>query len=255
MDTKTYSVSQVSRIAQVTVRTLHHYDEIGLLVPSQRSASGYRQYTEQDLQRLQQILIFRELGFALDAVAALLEQSAGERRAALLLQRDRLHADLSKTKAVIGAIETAIRAIDGGTTMSNGDIFEGTENFEHKEYAEEARERWGHTEAYQESARRAQRYGEADWTRIKEESDAITRGLVEAMLAGKPADGPDASALAEQHRLHIGRWFYPCSHAMHVALGDMYVADPRFTETYERLGKGLARYVRDAITANAANVL
>ncbi|HET9441403.1 MAG TPA: MerR family transcriptional regulator [Longimicrobiales bacterium] len=252
MDTKTYTVSQVSRMAQVTVRTLHHYDEIGLLVPTQRSASSYRQYTEQDLQRLQQILVFRELGFALDAVAALLEQSAEERRAALLMQRERLQADLSKTNAVIRAIETAIRTIDGGTAMSNDDIFKGMENFEHKEYAEEARERWGHTEAYQESARRAKQYSKADWSRIKEESDAITRGLAEAMLAGKPADGPDATALAEQHRLHIGRWFYSCSHEMHLALGAMYVTDARFTETYERMGKGLARYVRDAIAANAA---
>lgn len=255
MDTKTYTVSQVSRMAQVTVRTLHHYDEIGLLVPSQRSASGYRQYTEQDLQRLQQILVFRELGFALDAVAALLEQSAEERRAALLMQRERLQVDLSKTNAVIRAIETAIRAIDGGTTMSSDDMFEGMENFEHKEYADEARARWGHTEAYQESARRAKQYSQADWARMKEESDAITRGLIEAMRAGKPADGPDATALAEQHRLHIGRWFYPCSHEIHVALGDMYVTDPRFTETYERMGQGLARYIRDAIGANAAGAV
>ncbi len=137
--------------------------------------------------------------------------------------------------------------------MSAEDMFEGMENFEHKEYAEEARERWGDTEAYQESMRRTRRYSKEDWTPIKAESDAITASLAAAMRAGKSADDADVKQLADQHRLHIDRWFYPCSHEFHVNLGEMYVADPRFTATYDRVEPGLARFIRDAIVANAGN--
>ena len=251
MDTKTYTVSQVSRMAYVTVRTLHHYDDIGLLVPSQRSDAGYRLYTDADLRRLQQILLFRELGFALDAIALLLEQSPAERRAALVMQRERLQAELQKTDAVLRALDKTIANLDGGMSMSGEDIFEGTENFEHAQYADEARERWGETEAYQESMRRTRKYSKQDWARMKEESEAITRSLADAMQAGKAPDSAEARSLVEQHRLHIDRWFYPCSREFHVNLGEMYVSDARFTETYDRVRPGLARFIRDAIVANA----
>ncbi|HEX6006466.1 MAG TPA: MerR family transcriptional regulator [Burkholderiales bacterium] len=251
MDTKTYTVSQVSRMARVTVRTLHHYDDIGLLIPSQRSDAGYRLYTDSDLQRLQQILLFRELGFALDAIAALLEQPAAERLSALVMQRARLEAELQQTSAVLRAIETAIKNNEGGVSMSAEEFFEGMEDFNHAQYADEARERWGDTEAYQESVRRAKRYSKDDWARMKEESEAITRSLADAMQAGKSADSLEATSLVEQHRLHIDRWFYPCSREFHVNLGEMYVSDPRFTATYDKVRPGLARYIRDAIVANA----
>ena len=137
--------------------------------------------------------------------------------------------------------------------MSAEDMFEGMENFEHKEYAEEARERWGDTDAYQESMRRTRQYSKEDWARMKEESEAITASLAAALRAGKSADDEEVRKLADQHRLHIDRWFYPCSHEFHVNLGEMYVADPRFTATYDRVEPGLARFIRDAIVANASN--
>ena len=252
MSTKTYTVSQVSRMAHVTVRALHHYDEIGLLVPSQRADNGYRMYTDADLQRLQQILLFRELGFALDAIRAVIDEAPAERRAALLAQRGKLEADQRRTAAVLRAIETAIEALEGGITMGGDNMFDGFDNFDHARYADEARERWGQTEAYQESERRTRRYTKEDWTRIKAEAESITEMMAQALAGGYRPDDAAAMDVAEQHRLHIDRWFYPCSHAIHVALGEMYVSDPRFTETYERQGRGLAQYMRDAIKANAA---
>ena len=252
MSTNTYTVSQVSRMAHVTVRTLHHYDEIGLLVPSQRADNGYRQYTDADLARLQQILLFKELGFALDAIGAVIDESPADRRAALLNQREKVQGEQRRTAAVLRAIDTAINAIDGGTTMDANEMFDGFDEFDHAKHAEEARERWGHTEAYQESTRRAKQYSKDDWTRIKAEGDAITREMAELLAGGHPAADPAAMEVAERHRLHISRWFYPCGHDMHVGLGEMYVADPRFTETYERYASGLAQYMRDAIRANAA---
>lgn len=252
MSAKTFTVSQVARMAHVTVRTLHHYDEIGLLVPSQRTGKGYRQYTERDLERLQQILLFKELGFALEAIAVLIDEPAAERRAALLARREKLKVEQRKAAAVLRAIETAIHALDGGLKMDERKLFEGFDEFEHAQYADEARERWGHTDAYRESQRRARSYSKEDWSRIKAEGAAITNELAALLAQGHASSDPEARNLAERHRLHIDRWFYPCSYEMHAALGDMYVADPRFTETYERMGAGLAKYVRDAIHANAA---
>ena len=95
------------------------------------------------------------------------------------------------------------------------------------------------------------RYGEAEWSEIRRESEQIVRELVDLMRAGSPADGAAARALAERHRDHISRWFYPCSPAMHRGLAEMYVADERFTRTYEREAEGLAAYFHDAIVANA----
>ena len=127
-------------------------------------------------------------------------------------------------------------------------MFEG---FDPSEYEEEARERWGDTDAYRESARRTAQYGEAEWSEIRREAEEIVREMIAVMRAGAPADGTEARALAERHRQHISRWFYPCSTQMHRGLAEMYVVDERFTQTYEREAAGLAGYFHDAIVAGA----
>jgi DNA-binding transcriptional MerR regulator len=252
MSVKGHTVSQVAKLAHVTVRTLHHYDEIGLLVPSQRSAAGYRLYSDEDVARLHQILLFRELGFGLDAIAQVLDEPLAHRRTALKEQRDRLVLQQQRTGAVIRAVDAALEALEGGTPMSTEKMFEGFEEFDHARYEEEARERWGHTEAYQESERRTKSYGKADWARIKDEAQATTLALAALLDRGAAPDSPEAMDAAEQARLHIDRWFYPCSRPMHAALGEMYVTDPRFTATYEKIRPGLAAFVSAAIQANAA---
>ena len=123
---------------------------------------------------------------------------------------------------------------------------------EHNPYAEEARERWGDTDAYKESQRRTSRYTDDDWVRIKAEAGEIQTGLLQAFQAGTPADSTVATELAEAHRQHISRWFYDCTPEIHRGLGEMYVADPRFTAHYDDRAPGFAAYVRDAVLANAA---
>ena len=120
------------------------------------------------------------------------------------------------------------------------------------EYEKEARERWGQTDAYKDSARRTKAYKADDWARIKAESEAIEAGMANLMTAGEAPDGPAAMDQAEQARLHIHRWFYPCSHRMHAGLADMYTADARFAAHYENRAPGLAAFVAAAIKANAA---
>ena len=124
-------------------------------------------------------------------------------------------------------------------------------DFDHSPYAAEARERWGETDAYKESARRAKKYGKDEWAQIKAAQEGIEAALADAMASGEAADGERARQLAEQARLQIDRWFYPCSHRMHVGLADMYVADPRFRAHYDERAEGLAEYVAAAIRANA----
>jgi hypothetical protein len=121
----------------------------------------------------------------------------------------------------------------------------------HNPYADEARERWGHTEAYRQSEQRAARYTEQDWREIKEAAGEVTRRLADALRGGLPADSPQAMDLAEEHRQQITRYFYDCGYDIHRGLADMYIADPRFTTVYEEVAPGLAGYLRDAIHANA----
>lgn len=129
---------------------------------------------------------------------------------------------------------------------------EATSGFDAARFEEEARRRWGRTEAYKESTRRAARYSKSDRARINAEREKIEARMVELMQAGAPADGDDAAAVAEEARLHIDRWYYPCSPQMHVGLAEMYAADPRFREHYDKRAAGLAEWVAAAIKANAA---
>jgi MerR family transcriptional regulator, thiopeptide resistance regulator len=119
------------------------------------------------------------------------------------------------------------------------------------EYAREAEERWGHTEAYRQSQERTSRYTQEDWERIKSEAAAIEHGLAAALAEGVPPSSDRATDLAEEHRQHISRFYYDCGYDIHRGLGDMYVADARFTAHYELVAEGLAEYLRDAIHANA----
>lgn len=123
---------------------------------------------------------------------------------------------------------------------------------DHAAWEAEAKQRWGDTEPFRESSRRAKRYTKEDWARIEAEKEGVEAGFADAMTSGDAPDGERALHLAEQARLHIDRWFYPCSHAMHAGLAEMYTADARFRAHYDDRAPGLADYVAGAIRANAA---
>ena len=247
-----YTVGEVAALARVTVRTLHHYDRIGLLAASQRSESGYRLYDYGDLERLRQIRLMRELRFSLDAIGEMLDGPAYDRRTALVAQRELLRERQERTDRIIRGVDRALTALEEETKMDATEMFDGLEEFDHTQYEDEARERWGHTDAYKESMRRTRGYGKSDWNTIKQEGDTIMAKLAELLAEGAQAAGRAAMNLAEQHRHHIDRWFYPCTHGMHCNLAEMYTADPRFEEYFEKRAKGLAAFVQDAIRANEA---
>jgi DNA-binding transcriptional MerR regulator len=242
------TVGELARLAGVTVRTLHHYDEIGLLSPSGRSEAGYRLYAHHDLVRLQSILVWRHLGFALPEIAALLDDPAHDRLSALRRQRELVARELTQLGATAAALDKAITAAEGGIDQEEHTMFK---DLDHAAHEEEARQRWGDTDAYRESARRTAGHGEGEWAEIRSEAESIEADYAAVMAADVPATDERARAVAERHRQHMTRWFYPVSPQMHRNLAEMYVADPRFTAHYERVAAGLAEYVRAAINANA----
>jgi DNA-binding transcriptional MerR regulator len=248
----TWTVGQVAERSGVTVRTLHHYDEIGLLRPGRRSASGYRLYTEDDLVRLQHVVVYRRLGFPLEEVAVLLDDPAADVAAHLRRQRAAVTSRLDELTELVAAIDRALEAEVSGIQLTPEEQRELFGEDFREEYQEEARDRWGDTEAWRQSRQRTSRYTKADWQEINAEGDEINARFVAALQAGEPADSPAAMDAAEAHRQHITRWFYDCPPEMHACISDMYVSDPRFTKTYEDLAPGLAPYVRDAVHANAA---
>lgn len=245
------TVGEVAERAHVSVRTLHHYDAIGLLRPERRTAAGYRLYGPAELERLHQVLLFRELGLSLDDIAAVLDEPAADRRRALLLHRQGLERRRRRTAVVIRAVDRAIEALEKGEPMSETELFDGFDEFDHAQHAGEAEARWGDTDAYRESQRRMKGYDRADRAAIQAEADGIMTRFAALMASGATPDGEEARALAEEHRRHIGLRFYDCPPAMHAGLADMYEADARFGEYFEKYAEGLTGFVAAAIRANA----
>ena len=247
-----FTVGAVARLAGVTVRTLHHYDEIGLLKASGRSGAGYRRYADADLDRLQRILFYRELGFGLDQIRDVMTDGSADAVVHLRRQHAMLLDRIGRLERMASAVERAMEARTMGINLTPEERFEVFGDFNPDDHASEVEERWGDTDAYRESAKRTARYTKADWERIKAQGQAAIEQVLAAMRAGKPADSTEAMDGAEAHRRQIDDAFYACSYELHVGLAEMYLADARFTATYENIAPGLAQYLHDAIKANAA---
>jgi DNA-binding transcriptional MerR regulator len=246
------NVGEVAALAGVTVRTLHHYDRIGLLSPSGRSSAGYRQYSPADLDRLHQVLLYRELGFPLEEVATLLDAPGADPEAHLRRQHRLLRDRLERTQAMVAAVEKEMEARSMGISLTPEERFEVFGDWLPEEYEAEAQQKWGDTEAWTQSQRRTAGMTKDDWLRVKAEGDEVERRFAVALREGVPADSERAMDIAEEHRQQIIRNFYDCPPGMHAGLGRMYVEDERFTAHYEKIAPGLAQYVSTAVQANAA---
>ena len=248
-----HTVGSVARMAGITVRTLHHYDEIGLLSPGDRSHAGYRRYDDADIERLQRILFFRELGFGLDEIRTVMTDGGADASAHLARQHAMLLDRIARLKRMAAAVEKAMEARTMGINLTPEERLEVFGDFDPDQHAAEVTERWGDTDAYRESARRTARYTKADWERIKAEGGAAIepgRRRHAGRAAGRQprGDGRRGGASAADQPTA----FYECTPEIHVGLAEMYIADPRFTATYEKIAPGLAQYLHDAILANAA---
>jgi DNA-binding transcriptional MerR regulator len=242
------TVGDVARLSGVTVRTLHHYDRIGLVTPSGRTRAGYRLYGEGDLDRLHAVLGYRELGFALEQITDLLDGTA-DPLAHLRRQHGLVRSRIEQLQRLLRGLEKEMEAHMSGMRLTPQEKFEVFGDHDPDEYADEARDRWGDTDAYRQSAQRTASYSKDDWLRIKAEGDAVTQRFADLFTAGASADGPQAAAAVREHREHISRWFYDCSPQMQRGLAEMYVADDRFRRTYDDRAQGLAQWIHDAVLA------
>ena len=252
MTKHTYQIKAVADIAGVSQRTLRHYDDIGLLKPSLRSAAGYRLYTDLDLLRLQQIMLGRALGMALENIRELIDDPSLDRRSLLIRQKHQLSERVAATEKMIRSIDAALALLDThvseeASAMNMTDIFDG---FDPKQYEAEAEQRWGNTDAYAESARRTRRYTESDWRAIKQASEQILQDAIELLQSKVPPADARAMDIAERYRLWVDRWFYACPPSMHARLGGMYQGDSRFAAYFDERAPGLAAFISAAILAN-----
>lgn len=246
-----YSIGQVATLARVSVRTLRHYDQVNLLHPSGRSEAGYRRYSVDDLERLQRILCYRQLGFQLDHIKAVIDDPQTDplehlrRQHALLVER------IDELQHLLAAIEKMMEARTMGINLELHEMLEAFGDTDPVAYREEAEHHWGNTDAWAEAQHRVATYTKDDWKRMQAESTALMADFAEAFADGAQARSPRTMDLAEAHRQYLDRWFYPCSSPMHCGLGDLYVNDPRFAAQFDTFAPNLASYLRDAIYANA----
>jgi MerR family transcriptional regulator, thiopeptide resistance regulator len=245
MDTETrFSVKQLAEMAGVSARTLHYYDEIGLLRPARDPANGYRQYDRPAALRLQQILFLRELGLSLDEIRDVLDQPDFELVTALEHHRQALRQRQRRLARLLQTVERTIEHLKGHTNMDSHDLFEGFSEEQQKRYDEEAREAWGNTDAWKESQRRWATLTEADKQRMMDEGKAIYRDVIAAMPTG-PASEQTQACIARWHQ-HM-RYFYEPTTEMLRGLGDLYNDHPEFAANFARMHPDLATFMREAI--------
>ena len=218
MDAK--NVGAVATLTGVSVRTLHNYDHIGLVVPSVRTPAGYRGYTDADIERLHLVLMYRSIGLPLDEIHTLLDNADADVVAHLQRQHALLTEQAGRLKDTIKAVEAA-----------------------------EAEKRWGDTDAWKQSRQRTAGLTKDDWARVQADGDTLLDALAEARRAGVVPGSPQADELAARHRASIEQ-FYDCGDDMHRCLVQMYLTDERFTRYYDDVEPGLAQYLHDIVVAS-----
>ena len=241
------TVGEVAALAGVSVRTLHHYDELGLVVPSARTDAGYRLYDHGDLERLQEVLALRATGLPLAEVRAVLDDPTHDRVTVLRAQADRLRAERHRLVALLEVVQDAIDAAVRGDRQEETAMFDGTD---HEELAREAEERWGDTDAWAQSRERMASVGPDAADRARAWWADHFRQVAGLKREGVPLDDDRVVQAVADHRALLNR-FYECGPAMQRSLATMYVDDPRFRATYDEHEPGLASWLRDAVELHA----
>lgn len=239
-----YTVKQLAELSGITVRTLHHYDEIGLLKPAFVARNGYRYYEEAELVRLQQILFFRELSLPLEDIKRIMSQPDLDIVAILRDQRRLMQLKRSRLNGLIKAIERTITNMMNDKKTPDEELYDAFKDDDIRAYQDEAKERWGNTEAYKESMAKVHTMTKKEMEKLKEDGRAFTKRLAESMDKG--IYDAEVQALIAKHHEGIN-FFYACGYDMYRGLGRMYVDDPRFTAYYDGFRPGLAVFMRDAI--------
>jgi DNA-binding transcriptional MerR regulator len=241
---KQYTVQQLAKIAGVSVRTLHHYDRIGLLKPASRNAARYRFYGEAELLRLQQILFFKELDCSLKDIARILDSPGFDPVEALEAHREELKRRAERLGLLLDTIDKTLRKLKGEKIkMLDEELYGGLSKEQAEAYAEEAKERWG-PKLVNETNARVKKWSKQKWAEVNKELDDILRQL--AALMGTPVGNPKVQALVARHRAYLNN-FYEVKPNIYRGLGKLYVEDPRFRAYFDKYRAGLAEYLHTAI--------
>lgn len=244
------NAKQVAELSGVSVRTLHHYDEIGLLSPGRNPANGYRSYADEDLDRLQQILFFRRCGFPLERIGQLLSDPEYDRDAAYAVQEKYLLHEKNRINTMLDTLRKSYRASKGEILMSNQEKFHGFD-MSSNPYEDEARARWGDKAVDQSNAHIAT-LGKEGQKVLGEKMNALFRSLAE-VREENPESSRAQQAISEMYGIfnsNIGHHYTPEAFE---GLGQMYITDSRFTENIDQFGDGLAQFLAEAMRVFARN--
>lgn len=243
-------------MAGISVRMLHHYDKIGLLKPESVSAAGYRLYSDENLDRLQQILFFKELNFSLQEIKIILGSPNFDKKEALKVHRQLLLEKKLRLEKIIQSVDKTINSMEGEFKMDKKEIlnvFNMTEIEEHqRKYSKEVKEKYGNTSAYKESNKKTSKYTKEDWSNIMKGWDKIYKKL--ASLMDKNPDDNEVQESVHQFREHISKNFYDCTPEIFRGLGELYVNDERFTDNIDKYKVGLSKFLREAINVYCDNI-
>lgn len=244
-----YTVKTLSRLAKVSPRTLRYYDEIGLLSPGRKEFSGYRIYGQKEVDRLQQILFYRELDVELGDIKELLDSPEYDRAAALQGHRNKILAEKYRLDALLVNLDKTIAGMEGDNMMTDREKFEGFKqsliNENEKKYGPEIRKKYGDA-AVEGSYNKFRKMDSSAYARAKELEEQILKELREAMETGDTA-GKKAQETARMHKEWICMYWDNYSKEMHAGLVKMYTEDERFRAYYDKIGPGAARFLRDAV--------
>ena len=244
-----YTVRQLARLAGVSVRTLHHYDHIGLLKPASHGSNGYRQYGEEEAVLLQQILFFRELGFSLEEIRAIVTRPDFEGRLALESHRTMLRKKAEHIAGLLDTVDKTIRHLEGEIEMGIKEYYEGLSCDQIEEYRKEARQRWGE-DMLKESEARVMQMGKEGFAAQQAKGDVVFK----AMAALMPK-GPESPEVQEQVRLWRD-WlegFSSYSDEAVLGLARMYSEDPRFAAFFAKYHPDLPAFFTSAVEHYCAN--
>lgn len=244
-----YTVQKLAQLAGVSSRTLRYYDEIGILKPARTNSSGYRIYGQKEVDRLQQILFYRELGISLDQIKDIITAPAFDAADALKEHRERLLEKRKQLDLLITNVEKTIASAEGRTTMSDKEKFEGFKKKmiedNEKQYGKEIREKYGE-EMVEKSNAKLMNMTREEHEAVAKLAEEINSTLDQAMEKGDPA-GELAQKAAGLHKQWITYYWSEYSKEAHAGLAEMYVADERFKAYYDKVRPGAAEFLRDAI--------
>ena len=239
-------IKEFANLTGVSVRTLHYYDEIGLLKPSAvDEQNGYRFYDERCLERMQEILFYRELDFPLKDIQAILSSPDYDKQTALKEQKHLLTLKKERLERLITALDGAMKGENFTMNVFDNSEFEA----QREQYAKEAKEKWGGTDAYKESAEKTKGYSKEKWDNVTAGMTALMAEFAGCRSNGFAPDSSEAQSLVKKWQDYITENYYTCTKDILAGLGEMYVADERFKTNIDSNGNGTAEFMREAITA------